>query len=415
MEQHPLITNDAVVFGLLMSILALIFGTSRMNHPFFRRLYGIIPPILLCYFIPGLLNTFGVISGSRSALYSVASGYLLPACLVLFTLGLDLEAVWKLRHKAGIMFLTASISVLIGGPLAVMIVGAVNPGIVGGEGPEAAWRGLATLAGTWIGGGPNQAAMYKVFQPSASLFSAVVALDVIIAYGWMTLMLFAAGKKEKIDALFKADPQIVKDLTTRMEAREEGSRRIPELTDTMLILGVGAGATGLAHWLADIITPWIAANAPYLEKFSLTSGFFWLILIASMLGLLLSFTKARTLEGAGASRIGNVFLYFLIATIGMQMDIYAIFNRPGLLVVGLVWIGIHGLLLLLVGKLIKAPFFFIAVGSMSNIGGPASASVAAAAFHTSLVPVAVLLAVCGYAIGTYAAYLCGLLMQAVTP
>lgn len=415
MEKHSLITNDAVVFGILMSILALIFGTSRLNSPFFRKLYNIIPPILLCYFLPGLLNTFGVISGSGSKLYAVASGYLLPACLVLFTLGLDLKAVWKLRHKAGVMFLTASISVLIGGPLAVMAVGAFDPGIVGGEGDNAAWRGLATLAGTWIGGGPNQAAMYKVFQPSASLFSAVVALDVIIAYGWMTLMLFAAGRREKIDARLKADPRIVKDLTVKMEAREQGMRRMPELADTLLILGVGAGATGLAHFLSDVITPWISTHAPYLEKFSLTSGFFWLILIASILGLLLSFTKARELEGAGASRIGNVFLYILITTIGMQMDIYAIFARPGLLVVGLVWICIHGFFMLLVGKLIKAPFFFIAVGSMSNIGGPASASVAAAAFHTSLVPVAVLLAVCGYAIGTYAAYLCGLLMQAVTP
>lgn len=414
MEKHPLITNDAVVFGLLMSILAFVFATSRRKHPFYRKLYRIIPPILLCYFLPGLLNTFGVISGSGSKLYHVSSGYLLPACLVLFTLGLDLKAVWKLRHKAGIMFLTSSISVLIGGPLAVMIVGAFNPGIVGGEGPEAAWRGLATLAGTWIGGGPNQAAMYKVFQPSATLFSAIVALDVIIAYGWMAMMLFAAGKREKMDKLFKADPQIVKDLTIKMEAREQGLRRIPELTDTIVILGIGAGATGLAHFLADIIAPWIGTHAPYLEKFSLTSGFFWLILIASILGLLLSFTKARELEGAGASRIGSVFLYILIATIGMQMDIYAIFARPGLLVVGLVWICIHGLFLLLVGRLIKAPFFFIAVGSMSNIGGPASASVAAAAFHTSLVPIAVLLAVCGYAIGTYAAYLCGLLMQAVT-
>jgi uncharacterized membrane protein len=129
----------------------------------------------------------------------------------------------------------------------------------------------------------------------------------------------------------------------------------------------------------------------------------------------LSFTPARKLEGAGASRLGSVFLYTLIATIGMQMNVMAIFDNPGLLVVGLVWITIHALVLIVVAKLTRTPFFFLAVGSQANIGGPASAPVVAAAFHPSLAPVGVLLAVFGYVIGTYGAYLCGILMQMVAP
>ena len=46
------------------------------------------------------------------------------------------------------------------------------------------------------------------------------------------------------------------------------------------------------------------------------------------------------------------------------------------------------------------------------MGGAASAPVVASAFHPSLAPVGVLLAVMGYAIGTYGAWLCGILMQA---
>ena len=113
----------------------------------------------------------------------------------------------------------------------------------------------------------------------------------------------------------------------------------------------------------------------------------------------------------GASRYGSLFLYILVATIGMKMNIMAIFENPGLFIVGLIWIAFHAILLIVTAKLIHAPFFFLAVGSQANIGGAASAPIVASAFHPSLAPVGVLLAVLGYAIGTYGAWICAILMQ----
>lgn len=414
-EQTSLITNDAVVLGILMSILGLVFWSSEANIPFFKKLYSVIPPILLCYFLPGVLNSLGIISGTESGLYTIASRYLLPASLVLFTLSLDLKEIWKLRKKAGLMFITASVSIMLGGPAAVLIVSIFAPDIVGGEGADAVWRGLSTVAGTWIGGGANQAAMYEIFKPSSDLFSAMVALDVFISYSWMALLLFGTGKNLQINKFLKADDQSVTEIKEKIEKYQLSIMRIPKMEDIILILAVAFGVTGFAHFCADNIAPWITANAPYLSTFSLTSGFFWLVIIATTVGMLLSFTKLRNLEGAGASRMGSVLLYVLIATIGMQMNIMAIFERPGILIVGLVWIMIHILIIALVAKLTKTPFFFMAVGSMANIGGPASAPVIASAFHPSLAPVGVLLAVFGYVIGTYGAYICGLMMQAVSP
>ena len=414
-DHSALITNDAVVLGILMGILGLVFWTSESNIPFFKRLYTFIPPILLCYFLPGLLNSMGIISGTTSALYTMASRYLLPASLVLFTLSLDLSEIWKLRKKAGLMFITASISIMLGGPAAVFLVSLFAPEIVGGEGAEEVWRGLSTVAGTWIGGGANQAAMYEIFKPSPDLFSAMVALDVFISYLWMALLLFGAGKNILINRFLKADDQSVTEIKDKIEAYQQSIMRIPKMEDILLILGIGFGITGIAHFGADHIAPWITTNAPHLSAFSLTSGFFWLVIIATTLGMILSFTKLRNLEGAGASRIGSVLLYVLIATIGMQMNIMAIFNKPGILIVGLVWILIHVIVIFIVAKLTKTPFFFLAVGSMANIGGPASAPVIASAFHPSLAPIGVLLAVFGYVIGTYGAYVCGLMMQAVSP
>ena len=99
----------------------------------------------------------------------------------------------------------------------------------------------------------------------------------------------------------------------------------------------------------------------------------------------------------------------------MKMDITKIFDNPGLFVVGGIWMIIHIALLLIMAYLIKSPYFFLAVGSKANIGGAASAPVVAAAFHPSLAPVGVLLAVLGYALGTYGAWLCGILMEVASP
>ena len=409
------LTNDAVVLGLLLMILALIFKSAGSQRPLFTKFYSVVPPILLCYFLPGLLNSMGVISGSASNLYPIASRYLLPTSLVLFTLSLDLKEIWKLRHKAGLMFITGSVGVLLGGPIAVWLISLFAPQVVDGTGPDAVWRGLSTIAGSWIGGGANQAAMFEIFKPSSDLFSAMVALDVIVAYIWMAVLLWGAARTKKIDEKLRADNSAVTELKDKVEAYHLSIMRIPKMEDIIKILGIGFGVTGLSHFLADIIAPWITQNAPYLSTFSLTSSFFWLVVIATTLGMALSFTPARKLEGVGASRLGSVFLYVLIATIGMQMNIMAIFDNPGLLIVGLVWISIHAIILIVVAKITRTPFFFLAVGSQANIGGPASAPVVASAFHPALAPVGVLLAVFGNVIGTYGAYLCGILMQMVAP
>jgi len=411
----PLFTNDAIVFGILVSILAFVFTTSKSENPFWKKFYKYIPTLLLCYFIPSIFNSLGIISGEESNLYFVASRYLLPTSLVLLTISIDLPEIKKLGPKAIIMFLTGTVGIILGGPLAILIVSTFAPDVVGGVGPDAVWRGLTTVAGSWIGGGANQAAMKEIFNVGDTLFSSMIAVDVIVANIWMAFLLYGAGINERIDAKFQADNSAITELKEKIEAYRAQILRIPDLTDTLKVMTVGFGVTAIAHLGADNIAPWISESAPWLAKFSLTSKFFWLIVLATTFALGLSFTKARELEGVGASRYGSLFLYILVATIGMKMNIMAIFENPGLFVVGLIWIAFHAILLIVVAKIIRAPFFFLAVGSQANIGGAASAPIVASAFHPSLAPVGVLLAVLGYAIGTYAAWICGILMQTISP
>ena len=407
----PLFTNDAIVLGILLSVLAFVFTTAKSEKIFWKKFYTFVPTLLLCYFIPSLLNTFGIINGDSSKLYFVASRYLLPSSLVLLTISIDLPEIKKLGSKAIIMFLAGSVGIIIGGPLSVLLISFIFPEIIGGTGPDAVWRGLTTVAGSWIGGGANQAAMKEVFNVGDTIFSSMIAVDVIIANIWMAFLLYGAGISEKIDNWLQADSSSITQVKEKIEEYHTKIIKVPDLTDTIQLVAVCFGVTGIAHLGSDIISPFILEKAPELSRFSLTSGFFWIIVISTTIALVLSFTKVRDLEGVGASRIGSVFLYILITTIGMKMNIMAIFDKPGLFIIGFIWMLIHVSIMILVAKLIKAPFFFLAVGSQANIGGAASAPIVASAFHPSLAPVGVLLAVLGYALGTYGAWVCGILLE----
>ena len=404
-----LLTNDAVVLGLLAATLGLVFWTSSRESGGWKTFYTYVPALLLCYLIPAIFNSVGLIDGNASSLYPVARDYLLPTSLVLLCIAIDLGAILRLGPKAIIMFLTGTAGVMLGAVVAYSAMGLIHPETMAGD----TWRGMTTVAGSWIGGGANQAAMKEVFGVDATLFGQFVAVDVLVASLWMAVLLLLAGRASAFDHWTGADTSAIEDMRHRMEAYQAEHARNPSLTDLMVILGVGLGATGLSHFLADPLVGWLRSLPPEwrLQDYSLTSGFFWIVVLATTIGLLLSFTRVRRLEGAGASKIGSLMLYVLVATIGMQMDIGALLDRPLLFLLGVIWISVHGGLMLLVAKLIRAPLFFLAVGSQANIGGAASAPVVASAFHPSLAPVGVLLAVLGYALGTYCAYITGLILR----
>jgi len=407
-----MISNDAVVFGILMVVLGFVFYTSNLRSSFWKKFYTFFPVILLCYFIPSLLNTMGIVSPEKSNLYFVASRYLLPTSLVLLTLSVDLKEISKLGSKALIMFFTGTVGIIIGGPIAIIIVKNLFPNLVSIN-PEELARGMTTIAGSWIGGGANQTAMKEVFNVDGELFSKMVTVDVLVGNAWLAVLLIGVGKTVFIDKFLGADSSSVESVKEKIEKYNLSIARIPDLKELIYVLTIGFGITGISHLIADNIAPYLLNNFPTLEKYSLTSSFFWLIVMATTFGIVLSFTRLRDLEGVGASKIGSIFIYILVATIGLQMNLFTVFDNPGLFVIGLIWISVHVILLFIVAILIKAPYFFVAVGSQANVGGAASAPVVASAFHPSLAAVGVLLAVLGYAVGTYAAYICGIIMQSI--
>ena len=457
---EPLFTSDAVILGLLMVVLAGVFYTHSLDTPGWKKFYRFVPALLLCYFIPALLHwplgwiaphwyTDGLLQHlatlghtlpdglsfseiqqwikdnnipdtkqfeGHSQLYYVASRYLLPASLILLCLSIDIKGIVNLGPKALIMFFAATIGIIIGGPIALLIVLNIFPDIIAAE-PDQVWRGLSTVAGSWIGGGANQNAMAIIYEvDDQPIFPTMIIVDVVVANIWMGFLLYGANISDRVDNWLKADSSAVEDLKRSVAEYRATISEMPTTTSLFVLMGIAFGGVGLAHWGADFLTPFMRGFKETLDSLrlnSLMSHFFWLIVISTTVGLVLSFTRARKLEGVGASTWGSIFIYILVATIGMKMNLGEVYKNLGLFAIGIIWMLVHVTVLLITAKIIKAPFFFVAVGSQANVGGAASAPVVASAFSPSLAPVGVLMAVLGYALGTYGAIICAEIMRGI--
>ncbi|MEE9391477.1 MAG: DUF819 family protein [Planctomycetota bacterium] len=391
-----LITNQMGVLAVLLLILAALFAMS--NSPTLGRIFKILPLLVFCYFVPTAFSNLGVIP-IESSLYGFIKTWLLPASLLLLTMSVDIPAILRLGKQALSLFLLATLTIVIGGPIAYAILYKLVPEELGSE----AWRGLAALSGSWIGGTANMVAIGQSVGVEDSTFQKMIVVDVAVANIWMAVLLFFAGREKAMDEKIGADRSAIDACKKEVEAFEAEVQRPTNLPDLLLIVTIAIGGTVLAATLAGIL-PTIG---------SIVSKFTWVVILVTTFGVALSFTKLRRLEGSGASKVGSVFLFLLVASIGAHAEFSKIVDAPALVAIGALWMAFHAGLLLFFRWLLKAPIFFLAVGSKANIGGAASAPIVAAAFHPALAPVGILLAVAGYVLGTYAGLLCAFLLELV--
>jgi len=226
-----------------------------------------------------------------------------------------------------------------------------------------------------------------------------------MAYLWLAFLLALVDRAKSIDAWLNADASAIEDLKEKMKKLLQEYERIPSTNDYLLTLCLPFFVVFLSQWIAlKIAAAWSSVFGSY----------FWLIVFSTTIGLFLSFIpKLRDLTFAGAQKLANLAIFIVCILLGMDMNIIAVADYPGLILVGLIILLVHAIILFGIAKLIRAPTFFICVGSQANIGGVASAPIVAAAFHSTLAPVGAMTAILGNIIGTYCAVLSGILMEAI--
>jgi uncharacterized membrane protein len=377
-------------------VLAALFALKRW--PPGARFFGVVPLVVFCYFVPTVLSNVGLIP-LESDLYVFIRRVLLPASLLLLVLATDIPAVLSLGRDAVVLFLAGTASIALGGPLAFLALGWLFPtGTL-----DQAWRGLAALCGSWIGGSANFVAVGESVGANAATISLMVVVDVGVSNVWTAVLLWFAGRERRMDEAIGADRSRIDAVRETVERYQAEVSRPANVGEMLLILALGIGST--------IVVTWIAGFLP--DVGTIVNGFTWVVCLITALGVVFSFTPLRRLEGAGASVMGSVFLYLLITAIGANAHFAGVLGNLPLLAVGVLWMAIHAGVMLAVRRLLRAPVFFLAVGSQANVGGAASAPVVAAAFHPALATVGVLLAVLGYVLGTYVGLMMAYPLRAV--
>ncbi len=392
-ETTALINDPMGVFGFLAGLVALVFWVSGL--PRFRKLFEVVPPVIYVYFLPMLATTAGI-TPAASPLYEWTVPYLLLFALLMLMMSVDLGSVVKLGGVALFMVVAGTVGIVIGGPISLMLFGGMLP--------ADAWTGFAALSGSWIGGTANMVAVAEGVGTSPDAMGPVIVVDTVVGYGWMGVLIAMVGLQGRFDRKTKARTFVIEQTNRRLEAMNR-ERRPLTLRHAVVMIGFGMACAVAANRAGQLL--------PAVGDPTIVSSTTWSILIVVTGGLILSFTRLRSLETVGASHLGYTALYLLLAGIGAQADLRAVLDAPVYLLAGMVWIAIHVAVLLIAARIVRAPFFFVATGSMANIGGAASAPVVAGVYHRAMAPIGLLMAVAGYILGIYAAYGCAWLLAQV--
>ena len=374
-----MIQDPNAIFIYVITLIGLIHYLKSISA--LKKVFKYAPPIIWIYFLPMLSSGIGIIP-TDSSLYSWTSKYLLPPALILLLLSSNLKILSTLGSKAIGTMLFGTLGIVLGGPISLLIFGSFLP--------EDAWMGLAALSGSWIGGSANMVAIGKSIGTSDNLFGNMIVIDTVVGYGWMGIVILISGHQKRIDKWNNADTRIIDELNIKMNT--EDLKRPTSFNDLLTIVVVSLFFGLFSLELGKLI--------PDLGK--VITSFGWTIILVSLIGISLSFTRLSELNNAGASHVGNLFLYILLGTIGAKANITQIADLPYYIAVGVFWIFIHAIILFFGGRLLRAPMFLIATSSQANIGGVVSAPIIATVYKKSLAPVGLLMGVIGNIIGIYA-------------
>jgi uncharacterized membrane protein len=400
---------------LIAGITVFVAWSSGKSSGFFKKLYQWIPPILFLYLLPTIATNTGLVARGNT-IRELSMNIILPVSLIVLTSIIHIPDLLKVTRQGLVVFLFGTVGIVIGGPIALFVYGLFDPAVLTGAGEQATWRGLICIAGSWINGTPGLLSMKEVYGTSESLFLTSLAADVILQNIWMFFLLYSVKIQHPINRWLTGKKEIDFTFIENEQKEKEaiGKKKLHFYFFQLMVLGI---VYFLVIFSSDFSAAYFNTKLrltdsdafSFLEKKS-----FWLILYSTSFGLILSMTNLLKNGVQFWTKLGNTMLFFVIASIGSQLELDNIQLNYSFFIIGILWLLTHLLFLIVGAKLMKAPWHYIAIGSQANIGGPASASVVAVSFHLGLASLGIILGVLSNVIGNYANLITGFLFQWVT-
>jgi uncharacterized membrane protein len=381
------ISSPGGVLAVLCAVAAFWFLVDQVTQ---WKLFQYVPPLLFIYATPVFLNNFDVIPSSGTPVYAGLSDFVLPAFIVLMLIKVDVPAAVRIMGKGVLVMLMGTAGVVVGAVVSYFIVHRWLA-------PDA-WKGFGALAGSWIGGTGNMAAVSEMLQTPPEQFGLAVIADNVVYLVWLPILLASKNVAEQFNRWTGVADDRLRMMDSAAAVNLEDAR-VPEMRDYLYLAAVAIGVTWLSTLMASMIFPAMQASFPGLQV--ILSESTWRILLLTTISLVLSTTRISTLPNATA--LGTAMIYVFVAGMGARASIEGLAQAPAFLLGAFIWIFIHGAFCVLGAKIFRVDVHSAAIASAANIGAAASAPIVAAFHRPSLVPVSVLMALIGYALGNYVA------------
>ncbi len=371
--------STAPFYLLSIAAIAGFFGIAE-RHDRTSRYFTYLPAIVLIYAAAMIAAQAGLWQRTEAidSVYKIAKNNLLPAMLFLMLLQLDIGRFAKLGRSMLIAYAAATLSIAAAFIIVFLLFG------FGGR--EASL--FAALCGSWMGGTANMLAVGAALNVDETMMGYALAVDAVCYTFWVMLLL----------AIVRFAPHF---------SRWTGAVRSEEVVG-----GIGCACTigPRRYWLLLGISFAVALvsqfAAEHLGGLGTTT---WIVLIATFMGVAASFTPLSRLNGS--SELASTMLLLLVALIGSRADFGEFGSVPLYIGAGFAILALHAALLIAAARIFRLDLFSIAVASLANIGGVASAPILAAAYDRALIGVAVLMAVMGYLVGTFGGLAVGYILK----
>ena len=368
--------------ALYLFTVALLAASIAALEKYSRhKVFTFLPSVVLIYAAAMLFAQLGLWQENDPiyAAYKSVKTLLLPAMLFMMLLQIDLKAFMGLGRSLIIAYV-ASVLSLTFAFISLFWLFSLDKDAAGV---------FATLAGSWTGGTANMLAVAAALDVREELMGYALIVDSIDYTLWVMTLLFLVAFAPRFNRWSRA-PQRFKSLD---ESTPEQTALRPLWLIALLLFSL------LVAYLSNTI-------AAELSGLSTTT---WSVLFATLFGLIGSRTPLKKI--AGSAGLSSAMLMLLIALIGSQAHLQGFGEVPLYLGIGLLVLLVHALLMVIVAKVFRLDLFSIGVASLANIGGVASAPILAAAYHRSLIGIAVLMAIMGYMIGTFAGLAIGYILE----
>ena len=388
MESQPLFNDLFGVMAVICMVPVFFLWLERKTQ---WKIFDFLPAIIWIFLTPIFLSNLNIIP-RESAIYDTFRSFAVPLFIVLMLLDINILQSMKVAWRGAIVLTIGAVGIVVG---CVAAFFAFQTGL-----PENAWSGFGALAGSWIGGTGNLAAVAESLNTPSELVGIVVIVDNLVYLIYFPLILtckrwakpfnkFTGVSDEQIAEFFEATAEIEKK-THEVHYR-----------DVLTLIGWGFVTIVAARWVAGMVPEF----PPVLTVST------WTILLVTTFGVLLSATPLKDVPGTEPLSMSFVYLYMTM--IGASADLRQLADARWFLVAGFVAIAVHLVFVIIGAKLLRLDVSMAAVSSVACVGGAASAPVAAGYHREELVPVSIMLALIGYALGNYlgvaTAYLCNLI------